>query len=331
MNNVSVSIIVPVYNVEKYLKKAIDSLLNQSADNYEIILVDDGSTDNSGKICDSYISDNVTVIHQKNSGVSAARNAALKIAKGKFILFCDSDDYVDKNFVELLTAPLRLGQTELTVSGYSTFNDYDSSDYSYVNFESDKFIKPSGFYSLKQSNTLHFLWNKGFCTDIIRNNNILFDESLDNCEDLCFILEYLRYIKSDILLISKCLYFYYIRQGSATHKYYDDLFTNLRRRYFIEYEKTLLKLNYDSDKLKIFYRDYFISFIECICNTFDKRNKLSLFKKIALNHKIVTSEEYNRCYNEMDKSGFVDIYLKVCKSRCALLILAFIKITNLKK
>lgn len=328
MDNILASIIVPVYNVEKYLKKAIDSLLNQSADNYEIILVDDGSTDNSGKICDSYSSDKIKVIHQKNAGVSAARNAALKISKGRYILFCDSDDYVDEKFVELLTTPLMLGQTELTVSGYCTFNEYDSTDYSYVSFDSEKLMKCGDFYSLKENRTLHFLWNKGFCADIIKNNSIMFDESLDNCEDLCFILEYLRCIKGDILLLDKCPYFYYIRQGSATKKFYDDLFTNLRRKFFTEYEKTLLKFNYDSDKLKLFYRDYFISFIECVCNTFDKRNKLSLFKKIALNHRIVTSEEYNRCYNEMDKSGFVSIYLRICKSRCALLILAFIKITK---
>ena len=94
MENDLVSIVVPIYNVEKYLKKCIDSIINQTYKNIEIILVDDGSTDNCGKICDEYTkTDNrIVVIHKKNGGLSDARNAGLDIAKGKYIAFVDSDD-----------------------------------------------------------------------------------------------------------------------------------------------------------------------------------------------------------------------------------------------
>ena len=96
-----VSIIVPVYNVENYLKRCVDSILAQTFIDYELILVDDGSYDSSDKICDEYAAkfDKIYVIHQKNGGPSAARNAGMSIARGEYFLFCDSDDYVSPPMV----------------------------------------------------------------------------------------------------------------------------------------------------------------------------------------------------------------------------------------
>ena len=93
-----ISIIVPVYKVEKFLPKCIDSILSQTFTDFELILVDDGSPDNCGKICDEYAhkDDRVVVVHKLNEGVSIARNKGLDVAKGEYILFCDSDDFVSK-------------------------------------------------------------------------------------------------------------------------------------------------------------------------------------------------------------------------------------------
>ena len=92
-----ISVIIPVYNVEEYLRECVDSVLSQTYENYEIILIDDGSTDNSGKICDEYAGNNkITVVHKENSGPSPTRNAGIKAAKGDYIYFLDSDDYLDK-------------------------------------------------------------------------------------------------------------------------------------------------------------------------------------------------------------------------------------------
>lgn len=102
--NLKVSIIIPIYKVEKYLKKCIDSILNQTYSNIEVILVDDGSPDNCGKICDEYkkLDDRIIVIHKENGGLSDARNKGLKIATGEFISFIDSDDYIANDFIEYL-------------------------------------------------------------------------------------------------------------------------------------------------------------------------------------------------------------------------------------
>ena len=103
-NNDLISVIIPIYNVEKFLSFCIDSIVNQTYKNLEIILVDDGSTDNSGKICDEYaLKDNrIKVMHKQNGGVSSARNVGLNIAKGKYIGFVDSDDYVENDMFEIL-------------------------------------------------------------------------------------------------------------------------------------------------------------------------------------------------------------------------------------
>lgn len=99
------SIIVPVYNVEKYLVRCIESVINQTFKDFECILIDDGSLDNSGNICDEYsLKDSrIVVVHQNNAGVSAARNTGLNIAKGEYICFCDSDDWLEDSLLEQLS------------------------------------------------------------------------------------------------------------------------------------------------------------------------------------------------------------------------------------
>lgn len=103
-SNDLISIIIPVYNVEQYLPKCLDSIINQTYKNLEIILIDDGSTDRSGEICDKYKNEDkrIMVIHQLNGGVSGARNTGIEVAKGKYILFIDSDDWIEKDYVSSL-------------------------------------------------------------------------------------------------------------------------------------------------------------------------------------------------------------------------------------
>ena len=119
-NNESlVSIIVPVYNVEKYLRKCLDSIVNQTYKNIEVICVDDGSPDNSIDILREYRAkdDRVTIIRQKNKGLSGARNTGIKNATGKYIMFIDSDDWVELNMVELMTKKMDNKNLELAVCG----------------------------------------------------------------------------------------------------------------------------------------------------------------------------------------------------------------------
>lgn len=123
-----ISVIIPVYNVEKYLNKSIESVIKQTYKELEIILVDDGSTDSSGKICDEFAQkdDRIKVIHKKNGGLSDARNAGISEAKGKYLGFIDSDDYIDKNFYEILYNVLKKYNSDISICKHrETYTDYE--------------------------------------------------------------------------------------------------------------------------------------------------------------------------------------------------------------
>ena len=126
MNGIKVSIIVPVYNVEKYLEKCLDSIVKQTYENIEIILVDDGSTDKSGTILDQYaeMDNRISVIHKKNEGVSTARNTGIEAARGEYICFADADDYLMPDYVEyLLTLAVdKNADIAMTVDMFTTFH-----------------------------------------------------------------------------------------------------------------------------------------------------------------------------------------------------------------
>ena len=122
-----ISIITPVYNSEKFLKKCIDSILNQTYSNFELILVDDGSVDKSPQICDEYArkDSRIVVIHQKNQGQAAARNKALDICKGDYISFIDSDDYVNPQMLEILMYTMQQSEADIAVCDYVQGCDTD--------------------------------------------------------------------------------------------------------------------------------------------------------------------------------------------------------------
>ena len=115
-----VSVIVPIYNVEQYLRRCIDSVLAQTYTNYELILVDDGSPDACGKICDEYAARNpkIKVIHQKNQGLSAARNNAVPKSNGEYITFIDSDDFVSKDYLQYLVSLIQKYDAQISAGGF---------------------------------------------------------------------------------------------------------------------------------------------------------------------------------------------------------------------
>ena len=138
-----ISVIVPVYNVEKYLVQCIESIKMQTFENWELILVDDGSQDNSGMICDEYAQkDNrIKVVHQKNRGVSTARNSGVKFATGKYISFVDSDDYIVPNFFEIMLEKLIAYKADMVRCGFYEFND-NNVVFNTCQFENERICPP---------------------------------------------------------------------------------------------------------------------------------------------------------------------------------------------
>lgn len=216
-----VSIIVPVYNSSKYLKKCVESLLNQSYKNLEIILVDDGSTDNSRQYIREYMEsfpEKVKGVFLENGGVSRARNIGIKEATGKLIAFCDADDYLSKTYIESLANPFNTKKSNricMTV-GNITFVNEGIERVDPISNELKLSSNEVMLDNIVQSNIGGYVWNKMFRKEIINNLNLFFDEKIRMSEDLLFLSEYLYLNKGyETIVVEDTGYYYVNRKGSA--------------------------------------------------------------------------------------------------------------------
>lgn len=212
-----VSIIIPIYKVEKYIKRCIESILSQTYSDLEIILVDDGSPDSSGMIAEDFAAkDNrVVVIHQKNQGVSGARNTGLDAAKGKYVVFVDADDYIEKNYIEILVKGFR-DNTQLSIINYAVNGK------AAINEKSGVYDKEHTAIRLfTRQSFMGYLFNKMFLRSIIKDNNIRFSVESHWCEDALFCSEYVLRINNSVYCDSVG-YNYIVRSDSATNMKYNE-------------------------------------------------------------------------------------------------------------
>lgn len=235
-SNVLISIIVPVYNVEQYLSKCLDSIINQTYKNLEIILIDDGSTDKSGEICDKYKDEDsrIKVIHKINAGVSAARNDGIDIAEGTYVTFVDSDDWIEEDYINLAIACLTKYRPDILINNYKRYNKNNSN---YVNMEPIFFDKQEALFEMIRGK--HFNWSPVatfYSTKICKLNK--FDSNINYGEDLLFKYNFIKNSKN-ILYVPLVKYFYTNRETSACNSYaidkkMDDLYV---MEYIMEKEK----------------------------------------------------------------------------------------------
>ena len=215
-----VSIIVPIYAVEKYLPKCIESLMNQTYRDIQIILVDDGSPDGCGAICDTYAAKDsrIQVIHQQNSGVSAARNAGLLRAKGEYIGFVDPDDWVAPEMYESMFQAIQREKVDLAICGYDYYYEDGCIDEKrrYKVQKDEKITQKEVMYRFSDMppSIRHGVCNKLFKKNLL--HNMKFKVGLHSSEDVLFLNEYVGKIKSAVV-VHQPYYKNLVRQGSATH------------------------------------------------------------------------------------------------------------------
>lgn len=200
-----VSVIIPVFNAEKSLNLCISSILSQTLKNFELLLIDDGSTDSSYTICRRYeLKDNrVKVLHKENSGVSSARNLGIEKAKGTYLFFCDADDYCDNQILEKLSAY----SEDLIIGGVQYYGlQNDSIIYDNICYEYDKIGECLQKHLM--DDLLRTPWGKLFKSEIIHQNNLYYDINMHIGEDTYFVHNYLFYCKN-IRFINHSGYFYY--------------------------------------------------------------------------------------------------------------------------
>ena len=208
-----VSIIVPLYNVEKYVEQCLKTLINQSYNNYEIILIDDGSTDDTLKICEKFKSNSkIKLLTQKNQGVSKTRNRGIIESNGKYVMFVDSDDLVDRDYVKDLVECLEKNDVDVAICDYT----YEENAIGKRTEGDDYETKTMDVYNDIIMSQLKngYVWNKIFKIDVVKENNIFFPENITVWEDMYFLLKYLKSTENAYIL-HKNLYYYRERENSV--------------------------------------------------------------------------------------------------------------------
>lgn len=288
----NVSVVIPIYNQEKCLKRAIESVIAQTYKRWELILIDDGSTDRSEEICNQYVEqfDTIRLYKKKNGGASSARNRGIEEAKGKYILFLDGDDYIEKETINSLVKRIEEEQSDVVLFAMQIDRFIGERIRStYLNMEKDLELSPrelcSNFVELYRKDYLCSSCTKLFKRGIIENNNIRFCESLTMYEDFCFVLEYLEH--STKISIDKRIYYHYMmdetvitinKRNSKTllenldtvaHRIYDFIFKN----------RNVLT----SEEYKIIFEIYIMYFYKLFVGDYSNREKICEIKR-ALNN-----------------------------------------------
>lgn len=269
-----ISVIVPVYNAEKSLCRCIDSILTQTYQDFELLLIDDGSKDSSGTICDSYAAKDsrIKVFHKPNGGVSSARNLGIDNAQGEWLTFVDADDWVYPLWLQSLMQ--FDGKYDLAVIGFEV-----SCSCEYVNNQKMHGVAyegniKEGLVSLFRSHCFGYLWVKRLRTSIIRENRLFFDENIHLQEDEDFLMKYAVY-SSSMVSVDGCYYYYYYPcyEGKYKKELEDNGFymaeallkTSLNLYGSYDSELVLYYLNYYTDSIVDIYErklDSRISFLK---------------------------------------------------------------------
>ena len=286
MSRLLISIIIPVYNVKPFLEKCLESVINQAYKDIEIILIDDGSTDSSGIICDRYaeVDDRINVIHKKNAGVSAARNDGIDIANGEYICFVDSDDWLELDYLETIVPILINSKPSLLINNWvrvgtddSIFNMFDD------NKKIISLVKDEALIQLAKQD--YYGWEP-FASFYEANacKRCKFDKSVAYGEDLLFKYCFIKEATGEIIYQPLAKYYYFFRESSAVNSY------GLRRK--LDDIKVLEHIIEQEDNRvgDLFYKKVYLpQLVYYSVNAFFSDNEDDKLVAQTINRKIVSS------------------------------------------
>ena len=283
------SIIMPVYNVEKYVEKAIRSVMNQTYKNFELIVVNDGTKDNSMDIIKKLQKEDkrIKIFNKENGGLSSARNFGLKYATGEYVCFIDSDDYVYANYLEVLYNEILNKESDLIIFGYNV-DVVDSNEIILKEFDIlenyQEFNKKNKLY-FENVSMIGYAWNKCFKRSIIEENNLTYEEGTSYIEDIIFNCDFIKKC-TNIIIIPNIIYHYVQRERETLgRKSYNNML-ELDLRYSEKLKQILLLLNNSRRKVD-----------KTIYNTLFERikwslNLITLDKNISRKHKLSLIKTY---------------------------------------
>jgi len=347
MKMIKISVIMPVYNSQQYIKLAVNSVLNQLLKEIELIMIDDGSTDSSGKICDEIAEadERVKVIHQKNSGISAARNTGIKAAQGEYISFIDNDDEYCQGFLEEIYEYAKSNEAEIVKYGYRVIEDWHQNleEARVMCFSKAKKVEYNNmnveFQRLKEGGFFHMIWNGLYKRDFIINNALFFDEDVKKgYEDWIFNCSIFTKTEK-CFLWNKVEYNHYQRGTHSTSSQYHEnhqlaliravevdykLITELNNKYNANIDWSLFAIKYFIEALLMFKRANCNVSREGRINFIKRVSKLPMFqiikqketrKKYSLTKKAVSFLLERRKYNALLRITGVYYHFIVLKKK----------------
>ncbi len=314
MKGPKISIIVPVYNVEQYISRCIDSVLNQTFTDFELLLIDDGSPDKSGEICDEYaLKDNrIRVFHKSNGGVSSARNLGLDNAIGEWIYFVDSDDIIFEDALETFLIKVSKDY-DCLMGGYVVVdnNNQETKIPNKIELIWDYKNALMDFYKPKFFQFNGYLWNRIFRHSIIKQNRLRFHEDIYYKEDGLFLVEFICISKKDVFVTTKPVYKYYINPQGAMQS----LKLNFDPKFLTNMDARILC--YKSVKSVILESDYklnneaqlsIIKIYDRICNLMKLHKINGLLLRISLFTKMMYIISF-RLYFKFRFSNFINTFI----------------------
>lgn len=326
-----ISVIVPVYNAEKSIEKCVSSIVKQNFADMEILLIDDGSQDASGALCDKLAEEDgrVRVVHKKNGGVSAARNSGMDFAAGKYILFVDSDDYLPEFYVEeLVKTQKEFGETAFCWTAMQIVSENQSMKEEWISYSEEicsvadrrDVLKFSARYLLNSP------VNKLYHTDIIKKRQLRMKEEISIAEDLLFNLQYLDAAgECQVVILNKVPY-YYVRNGQASldHGY--------KKNYYAIHKEVLgilwndcRKWQVSKEDIPLFYKRYGEYMQNAFANLEEKNCPLSGFARFAEKSRITADRHFQKSLTQKKGTMGRGSYL-MWKSRIYLFVWLYEKV-----
>ncbi len=323
MGKIVISVIVPVYKAEQFLFRCIDSILNQTFTDYELILVDDGSPDNCGTICDQYAAKDsrIKVIHKPNGGASSARNAGIEVAQGEYIMFCDSDDVV---------SPMWAARLLQYADGKTLPVGYYCHDLTQLGMEKQLIIpEKQRFASCRYDDFIKagvggYLCNSMFAKRIIKDNGLRFRERCeegDYNEDLLFSLQYVRHVEK-IVYTGYMDYLYDSRDGSLSRSYIQYYFSKYQEKFWLRHD-FLIDVNGDLENFAHLAETSMYHFLIAMQYAFSDGN----YRKFR---EIVQSEAVTRCLALSDCPRENPRVIALLKNRASVQLWLLFTISSLK-
>ncbi|NFO13453.1 glycosyltransferase [Clostridium botulinum] len=318
--NIEISVVIPIYNVERYLEKCLESVVSQNFDSYQVILVNDGSTDSSEKIAKKFVKKykRFKIVNKTNAGLGAARNTGLQHCSGKYVVFIDSDDYIEKDYLYTLYNSVKPNNSDMAICSFEKiFENKNKSIVNMLNIDCDKTY--SGIDTLKllfKSKISCYAWDKIYKRKLFNDNNIKYCEGR-LYEDIFTTIKLISSCRR-ISFVNKPLYKYRIRNGNITSEKTLKAINDFN--YAVQEVNIYLKKNhwglFISEEMKNFNITYMLSSLDMLCvysnykiALFYKKYKEN-FNNIYLNYAL-RDILFNRQINNWVKRDYILLKLKI--------------------